>query len=533
VTTTTTISFGYKSDAGRKRDINEDSCAVLNHQQLNGRLEALMIVGDGLGGRRAGEVASSLLVETISLGVLETTASRVRPLNSTDIEQLLLDTIVRANGKIMTQGRFNQRSDARGMATTCVAAIVNENMVTIGNVGDSRIYLLRSGGIEQLTQDHSEVYKEFVKGNITEAEARNHRFRNQITRAVGLEPNVNPDISSVPLIDGDTLMLCSDGLTTEVPDDVICSILAAAPTAQDASDLLVSVALRHGGRDNVTVVVMRYGDFTPTGAIDKEYYSRDEADTDPNQEWRKEVHVEDDLRWPEDDREPATDQPEFETAANDHTVTRRPGSPNSIGLQIAFAAIGLLILAALVEGALIYNLHHQLRSVAIPPVPPPIKVVHAVPGDYNAPSLVMETRIRPDILQISAKGNPIIATLDGQLQTFLMREKKLLPLDPLIPRLPETPHSTGHVMQIKSQADLYCDASGNIFYLDPKTKCIETYAATGTRTNHDLGKGALTAPTKLVVDANDTIFIIDDGRLKKLTVKEEPKAAAHPLDADY
>ncbi len=223
MTTTTTITFGYKSDAGRRRETNEDSCAVLNRAQLNGKLDGLLIVGDGLGGRRGGEVASSLLVETVSLGVLETTAARARALTTPDVEQLLLDTIVRANGKIMTQGKFIPRSDARGMATTCVSAIVNENCdyrSVMSATAESTC--LRSGEIEQLTQDHSEVFKEFVKGNLTEAEARNHRFRNQITRAVGLETNVEPDISTLPLIAGDTVLLCSDGLTTEVPDGHNC-----------------------------------------------------------------------------------------------------------------------------------------------------------------------------------------------------------------------------------------------------------------------------------------------------------------------
>lgn len=535
MTTTTTIAFGYKSDAGRRRDTNEDSCAVLNRAQLNGKLDALMIVADGLGGRRAGEVASSLLVETISLGVLETTAAVVRPLSPPDVEQLLLDTIVRANGKIMTQGKFQLRSDARGMATTCVSAILRDNMLTIGNVGDSRIYLLRSGEIQQLTQDHSEVFREFVKGNLTESEARNHRFRNQITRAVGLESNVQPDISSLPLAEGDTLLLCSDGLTTEVPDDVVAAVLAAAPGAQEACDLLVSIALRHGGRDNITVVVMRYGEFTPSGPFDGDFFLEDEADTDPNQEWRNETRAEDELRWAEDDKPSHTEHPAFEPATIVRGTSYRPGSPASIVAQYAIAGIiGLLILGMLVEGAMIYNLHHQVAAIPDTPVKPvqtpaPASVAQA----YNAPKQVMETPVLPDILQISAKGNPIVATLDGSLQTFLMAQKRLLPLGDLIPKLPKAPLPSKHSARGKSHADVYCDASGNLYCLNPETKCIETYTSTGTRTNHDLGKGSLVAPTKLIVDSNGSIFVIDDGHLKVLTAAAEPKTASHPSDADY
>ena len=530
---TTAISFGYKSDAGRRRETNEDSCAVLNRAQLNGRLDGLMIVGDGLGGRRAGEVASSLLVETISLGVLETTAGRLRPLAAPDVEQLLLDTIVRANGKIMTAGRFQERSDARGMATTCVTAIINDNVITIGNVGDSRIYLLRSGELVQLTQDHSEVFKEFVKGNLTETEARNHRFRNQITRAVGLEPNVRPDISSLPLVDGDTLLLCSDGLTTEIPDRIIADALAASPTAQDACDLLVSVALRHGGRDNVTVVVMRYGDFSPTGPFETDFPLQDEEDTDPNQDWRNEARTDDDLRWAEDDRSEDAEESAFEPKSASRDIPYRPGSPASVFAQYALAVICLLILGLLVEGAMIYNLSHPSTvtqdTKPKPPVPEAAIIVHA----YDAPRLLLDTPVISDILQLSAKGNPIVATMDGSLQTYLMSEKKLLPMRGVIPLLPETSNSNHHVVHGKSHRDVYSDPSGNLYYLNPDTKCIETYTSTGTRTNQDLGKGSLVAPTKLIVDSFGAIFVIDDNHLKVIPVKADRKVAAHPANANF
>lgn len=535
MTTTTTVSFGYKSDVGRRRETNEDSCAVLNRAQLNNALDGLMIVADGLGGRRAGEVASSLLVETISLGVLETTASRSKPLSSSDVEQLLLDTIVRANGKIMTQGRFQKRDETRGMATTCVSAIVHANTVTIGNVGDSRIYLLRAGVLRQLTEDHSEVYKEFVKGNITESEARNHRFRNQITRAVGLDPNVHPDISTQPLMDGDTLLLCSDGLTTEVPDDVLAGVLSGAPTAQDACDMLVSVALRHGGRDNITVVVMRYGDFAPTGPFDDEFYLIEEPDTDPNQEWRNETRAEDELRWSDEERLAGDELPGFEPATVSRVRAPRPGTPASFLANNALAIIGILVLGMLVEGAMMYNLHRQLgadRPKTLPVNPTPIPVA-AVSLDYNPPKLVMDTPIMADILQISSKGNPIVATLDGKLQTYLMEEKKLLPMRDLIPPVPAAQAPSRRGAHGKSHADIFCDPAGNLYYVNAVTKCIETYASTGTRTNENLGKGQLTAPTRLIVDSAGAIYVIDDNRLKVLTVKAAQPIPAHPSNADY
>ena len=520
---------------GLARDTNEDSCAVLKRSQLNGRLDCLLVVADGLGGRRAGEIASSLLVETLTVGVLETTSSLSRAFTTREIEQLMRDCIVRANGTIMTQGRFQRREDTRGMATTCVAAIVDNGRLTIGHVGDSRIYLQRGEEMRQLTMDHSEVYEELIKGNITEEEARNHRFRNQITRAVGLDPNVRPDISTIALEPGDTLLLCSDGLTTELPDHAISDILCTAPTSQAACDKLVGVALRSGGRDNITVIVLRYGDFVPLGDFELEPEEAEEEDTtDPIQDWKRPFTPEDLDKpdWKDDvplPTRPPERKPGMPGMPPPGALPVAPDSPQAKFLAVAPAVVFLLALCVLVEGALIFNLRTQLQNK--PPVAPinPGNSAPKSPGSmvYEAVKQVSDVKIMPDYLQISPKGNPIVAKTDGTLVTVLISEHKLVPMGPLYPTMHNKQARQG------SAGDVYVDAAGTLYYLNPDTSCIETYTSNGTRTNQDLGKAQLTAPSRITADDRGNIYVIDAGRLKVLSVKDSGSKVSHPSGADF
>ncbi len=494
-----------------------------------------MVVADGLGGRRAGEIASSLLVETLTFGVLETTSELNRTLSTREVEQLLRDTIVRANGAIMTQGRFNRREETRGMATTCVAAIVDNGLVTIGHVGDSRIYLQRGEEMRQLTQDHSEVYEELIKGNITEEEARNHRFRNQITRAVGLDPNVRPDISTLELQSGDTVLLCSDGLTTELPDHAISDILCTAPTAQAASDKLVKIALRSGGRDNITVVVMRYGDFVPLGEFEFDLEPEAADDTDPIQNWKRPV-TERDLEKPDWRDDPPIPTLPPERKPDQSFAGAAPGVPVSVNgkfASIAPALVFLLVLGMLVEGAIIVNLRKQADTRLQTPLPGAGNQAPKSPGSmvYDPVKLVMDARILPDYLQISPKGNPIVAKTDGTLVTVLVSEHRLLPMGPLYPVM----RAEGAKRPAKAQGagDIFCDEAGTIYYLNPETRCIETYTSTGTRTNQDLGKSQLTSPSRISTDAHGNIYVIDDGHLKVLNMRESGGKASHPSGADF
>jgi PPM family protein phosphatase len=226
-----------RTDPGRIRRRNEDAF-VLD--------PPLFAVADGMGGAQAGEVASRLA------------ATAFREYH--DADQLppadrVQAIIQEANRRIYERARADL--DASGMGTTLTAALLTGGRVILGHVGDSRAYRIRDGELEQLTEDHSLVGDLMRSGRLTPEEADAHPQRSVITRALGTDPEVDVDTSTVDVKPGDLFLLCSDGLTTMVTDDDILGILAAAPTLDDAARELVRAANSGGGEDNVTVVLFR------------------------------------------------------------------------------------------------------------------------------------------------------------------------------------------------------------------------------------------------------------------------------------
>jgi protein phosphatase len=206
-------------------------------------------VADGMGGHQAGEVASAIAVQTLRDRLAGGAAN-------IDVAEA---AIVVANTAIYQGARDNV--EQRGMGTTLTAMIVlNDREPTrrfvLLNVGDSRTYLLRGGRLRRVTVDHSYVQELVASGHITEVEARTHPRRNIVTRALGIEPTVRLDSWVLPFVKGDRYVLCSDGLVDEVDDVEIAQVLAAQKDVQRAAQALVDAANAHGGRDNVTVVVV-------------------------------------------------------------------------------------------------------------------------------------------------------------------------------------------------------------------------------------------------------------------------------------
>jgi serine/threonine protein phosphatase PrpC len=223
------------TDAGRKRRRNEDSFV---HDP------PLFAVADGMGGAQAGEVASRLA------------AAAFREFHDADElapEERVAAIIQEANRRIYERARSD--AQASGMGTTITAALVGEDGVAVGHVGDSRAYRLRGGRLEQLTEDHSLVADLVRSGRITPEEADTHPQRSVITRALGTDPNVDVDAFTVETEAGDLFMLCSDGLTTMVDDEAIVAAIERAETLEVATKTLVRAANRAGGEDNVTVVL--------------------------------------------------------------------------------------------------------------------------------------------------------------------------------------------------------------------------------------------------------------------------------------
>jgi protein phosphatase len=221
------------SDPGRRRRRNEDSYVVR---------PPLFAVADGMGGAQAGELASRIAVEAMGEESGSSGEARVATL------------IREANRRVFA--RSHEDAAASGMGTTMTAALVGDDgTVTIGHVGDSRAYLLRSGRLEQLTEDHSLVAELVRSGRLSAEEAESHPQRSVITRALGTDRDVDVDVFTVRAEPGDLFLLCSDGLTTMVDDEEILSVVSEGrgdleATARD----LVSRANRGGGEDNITVV---------------------------------------------------------------------------------------------------------------------------------------------------------------------------------------------------------------------------------------------------------------------------------------
>jgi serine/threonine protein phosphatase PrpC len=230
----------HKTDTGRQRQANEDSYFAK---------APLFAVADGMGGAQAGEVASRIAAGAFERGPRNRDASA---------EGQLEEIARKANREIH---RLAQEDSSRaGMGTTLTAAMLRDDEVAFGHVGDSRAYLLRGGQLKRLTKDHSLVEELRRQGRLTEEQAEEHPQRSIITRALGPEPDVNVDTMTFPARDGDVFLLCSDGLTTMVSDDEIREILLSSRSLRAAVNKLVDAANQSGGRDNITAVAFRVAD---------------------------------------------------------------------------------------------------------------------------------------------------------------------------------------------------------------------------------------------------------------------------------
>lgn len=248
-------AFG-RTDVGRRRKINEDSFLV----SPEGNLYA---VCDGMGGHNAGEVASRMAIETISAFVERSAVEKeiTWPWGldaNLSFDANRLKTAIRlANARVFQAA--DNREDLTGMGTTVVAAIASGDRITIGSAGDSRCYLVREGEMKQLTRDDSWVSAAVGEGILNSDDVEHHPLRNVITKAVGARDTIDLELVEHDLQKGDLVLLCSDGLHGMVGDTEISRILREGETArlEDVSSLLVDAANEAGGRDNVTVVLLR------------------------------------------------------------------------------------------------------------------------------------------------------------------------------------------------------------------------------------------------------------------------------------
>ncbi|WAP51113.1 protein phosphatase 2C domain-containing protein [Arthrobacter sp. ATA002] len=231
--------FGYASDRGLRRDQNEDSLIAA---------DPVFAVADGMGGHEAGEVASSICVRT--LGEAPFIGEHLPEVGSADLQLLLREA----------DAGIRDATGGRAGTTLTGAVLVRSDSGRpswlVFNVGDSRTYRLTNGALEQITVDHSEVQELVNMGQITPDEALIHPRRHVVTRALGTGSDTGADYWLIPVEPGDRLLVCSDGLTGEVSDAQLQQILSSVANPQDACASMVEAALRSGGRDNITVLVV-------------------------------------------------------------------------------------------------------------------------------------------------------------------------------------------------------------------------------------------------------------------------------------
>lgn len=232
------------TDIGVMRKVNQDY--IYTSEQPVGHLPNLFLVADGMGGHNAGDYASKVTVETI---VEQIAASAEQ-----DPVRAFRESIREANRLIRTLAE--QAPEMEGMGTTVVAASIAGSRLSVANVGDSRLYVVNHREIRQITRDHSWVGEMVQRGGIRREDARNHPKKNIITRAVGAEEEIQADFFTVQLEEGDTVLMCTDGLTNMLEDERIRMILAQSSDLVEKTENLVRTANDNGGRDNISVILI-------------------------------------------------------------------------------------------------------------------------------------------------------------------------------------------------------------------------------------------------------------------------------------
>jgi serine/threonine protein phosphatase PrpC len=340
-----------RTDVGRQRSANEDSLMVD---------PPLFAVADGMGGAKAGEVASAVAVEAVE-GATE---------SGEPAEAQLASIVRQANRRIYDLAVADE--SRRGMGTTLTLAKVHGDEVSLAHVGDSRAYRLRDGQLEQLTRDHSLVAELERSGQITPEAAEHHPQRSIITRALGPEPDVDVDTYTLAGREGDVFLISSDGLTSMISDDEVGSILRSAGSLDEAADELIRAANQSGGKDNITVILFRLGEGEGEAAEPDAPARPAPADEDTIVGGISAADVA--AAAPGAHAPPAADEPltALGDAPADATIVRPPAPKTAPaapatprrrrrGRRVAGAAVALLLVAAVIGG--LYLLSRQVYFI--------------------------------------------------------------------------------------------------------------------------------------------------------------------------
>ncbi len=236
----------FLSDRGKVRQHNEDSVGVFEN-----KAGILAIVADGMGGHLAGDVASQMTISTFK-SLWEDEPAINGP---SDAEDWLLKKVAEVNEAVYEHSLSHP--ECQGMGTTIVTALVTNTFATIGHIGDSRCYLLNNSGFNQITQDHSLVNELVKSGQISKEDAEYHPRKNVLLRALGTEQNVEIDLKTIEMEDHDVLLLCSDGLSNKVSDDILEKELSTSDDLAKTGQYLVQLANDNGGEDNISLILLK------------------------------------------------------------------------------------------------------------------------------------------------------------------------------------------------------------------------------------------------------------------------------------
>lgn len=235
------MRMGAHSDVGRVRKVNEDSYFSYRNENLIGGM-----VADGMGGYKAGEVASKMTTMIIKDHIIR----KFSPdMDYAELAEMIRRAVIEANSEIFEYAQHHEETS--GMGTTASMAFIYKGMLVVLHVGDSRVYTVTQDAISQVTTDHSYVQELIKKGKISDLDAKNHPGKNYITRAIGTEASIKVDVST-QIYNGETIVICSDGLTNLVSDEQIMNIINENEDLQEGVSALVALANKKGGMDNIT-----------------------------------------------------------------------------------------------------------------------------------------------------------------------------------------------------------------------------------------------------------------------------------------
>ncbi|WP_456271586.1 Stp1/IreP family PP2C-type Ser/Thr phosphatase [Bacillus sp. AK031] len=238
----------HYTDTGKVRQHNEDSVGIFNNQGG----DCLAVVADGMGGHRAGDVASSMTITKFE----ELWKAEEKIKTADQAEKWLQDKIKQINQEVFEHSRNHM--ECEGMGTTVVAAICTDNFATVVNIGDSRGYILNESGFNQLTEDHSLVNELVRSGQISKEDAEHHPRKNVLLRALGTEEKVELDIKTIIFEEDDILFLCSDGLSNKVSQEEMEEILKSSEDLGLIGKKFISLANENGGEDNISLAIVKF-----------------------------------------------------------------------------------------------------------------------------------------------------------------------------------------------------------------------------------------------------------------------------------